>query len=327
VRIHSHLAALLVAATVPVTVFAEVTNNVFGPGGDVVLRRNNATENDGFMRIKTQSGDTENNGNDRIGLLKFDLSGLSEGINESIVRLEMPRGPSTGHPNNTFDPGVQLFLYGIPDGGDAENFDEATVTFANFPYATGSTSVTNPRPALDLTANGINDETAILLDTFMFNELSDAFDLVNFQSPELTAFLQADTNNIATFILGASQMNFAKTGVFVPDTGTEGTPLPPTLLTNVDVPLMGTDFNMSNGTDLADFEILRANYLTGTTFGQGDANLDGFVNHEDFFMWRTDYLMLGGNPALINFQAIPEPSTLSLVALAVIGTLRRARQR
>ena len=86
-------------------------------------------------------------------------------------------------------------------------------------------------------------------------------------------------------------------------------------------------WHAAKDTDLDDFEILRANYLTGATFEQGDANLDGTVDHEDFFMWRTDYLMLGGDPALINFQAIPEPSTLSLVALAVIGTLRRARHR
>ncbi|QDV71936.1 PEP-CTERM sorting domain-containing protein [Botrimarina mediterranea] len=326
-RISSHLATLMAVAAVPATLCAEVTNNVFGVGGDVVLRRNNTIENDGFLRIKTQSGDTETSGNDRIGLLKFDLSGLTEGVSESILRLELPRGVSSGHPSNNFDAGDQLFLYGIPNGGAEENFDEATVSFATFPYFTGGGSVVDPRPASDTTANGINDEVAILLDTFLFDEPSDAFDLVNFQSPELTAFLQADTNDIATFILGVSQTDPFKTAVFVSDTGTEGTPLPPTLLTNDDVPLMGTDFNMSNGTDLDDFEILRANYLTGATFEQGDANLDGTVDHEDFFMWRTDYLMLGGDPALINFQAIPEPSTLSLVALAVIGTLRRARHR
>jgi hypothetical protein len=49
-----------------------------------------------------------------------------------------------------------------------------------------------------------------------------------------TASGGAGANNTATFILTVSQSNATKTAVFVSDTGTEGTPLPPTLLTNSD---------------------------------------------------------------------------------------------
>ncbi len=231
------IVATLCLATLAQTASAEMLPNTFGNGGDVVLRRNNTVENDGFLRIKTQSGDTETHGNDRIGLLKFDLSGLSEPVTNAAVRLELPRGQSSGHSGNTYDAGDTLYLYGIPDAAADEDFDEATITFASSPYLTGSGSVTDPRPLTDTTPNGVNDDVAVLLDTYTFAATSDAGDLVDFQSSALTAFLQADTNNIATFILSVSQTDPFKTAVFVSDTGAEGTPLPPTLLTNANAPV------------------------------------------------------------------------------------------
>lgn len=80
-----------------------------------------------------------------------------------------------------------------------------------------------------------------------------------------------------------------------------------------------TDFNGVNGTDLADFDILRANYLTGTTNSVGDANFDGIVNHQDFFLWRTAYLGSGGSLADFSFDAVPEPATLLLMACITVG--------
>ena len=72
-----------------------------------------------------------------------------------------------------------------------------------------------------------------------------------------------------------------------------------------------TDFDGMNGTDIADFHILRNNYLTGTTKTQGDANGDMLVNHLDFFLWRTDFLAAGGSMAGISFL-VPEPATVWL---------------
>ena len=326
-NIKHRLAAILAVAVFAQWAGAEIVDNTAGIGGDVVVRRSGATENDGFLRIKNQSGDAENSGNDRIGLIKFDLTSLAESITAAIVRLELPRGASTGQAGNTFDPGETLFLYGIPDLAADENFNEATVTFANSPYMTGVGSVTDPRPGTDLTGNGVNDDLATLLDTFTFNAVSDAGDLVNFQSNELVSFLQADTNNIATFILTVSQSNATKTAVFVSDTGTEGTPLHPTLLTNADVPMGGTDFDMMNGTDIADFHILRANYLTGTTHAEGDANLDGIVNHLDFFMWRTDFLGGGGSAAGISWATVPEPASCIMMLAGLLSSLNVRRRR
>ncbi|QDU53900.1 PEP-CTERM sorting domain-containing protein [Aeoliella mucimassa] len=324
------LTAFLVAMAFAPMGQAETITNLAGIGGDVVVRRNNNTENDGFLRIKNQGGDGEASGNDRIGLLKFDLSSLSQPITAGGVQLELPRGASTDQVANTFDAGDILYLYGVADLATDENFDEAAVTFANFPYLTGAGSVTDPRPATDMTGNGVNDELVTLLDTYTFAAESDAGDLVTFTGGSLTSFLQSDTNDIATFILASSAtQNPFKTAVFVSDTGTEGTPLPPTLLTNGDVPMEGTDFNMMDGTTIEDFFILRDNYLTGTTFAQGDANLDGVVNHLDFYMWRTDYLSAGGSVSAINWApvAVPEPASSALVVLGTLGALLFARQR
>lgn len=232
------IAAAFCVLTVASPTLAEMLPNSFGVGDDVVIRRNNSgRENDGFLRIKTQSGDTENHGNDRVGLLKFDLSGLTEAITASALRLELPRGASNGFPNNTFDAGDTLYLYGVPDTGADEDFDESAINFASSAYMTGVGSVTDPRPVTDLTANGVNDDLVPLLATYTFAATSDAGDLVDFQSAALTSFLQADTNDIATFILAVSKGDVFKTAVFVSDTGTEGTPLPPTLLTNADAPV------------------------------------------------------------------------------------------
>jgi hypothetical protein len=90
-----------------------------------------------------------------------------------------------------------------------------------------------------------------------------------------------------------------------------------------------TDFDDLNGTNIADFHILRSNFLTGTTHAQGDANADGSVNHRDFFLWRSAFLGGGGNAAAIDWSSVPEPST-SLLVLSTSLTVvccRRAPRR
>jgi hypothetical protein len=319
------LAAMIIFAALTQQGAAEITNDVFGNGADVELKRLGATVNDGLLRIKNQSGSAENSGNDRVGLIKYDLSGLTQSINFAKVRFQMPRGASNSFPNNTFDAGETLYLYGVPESSASdENFNEATVTFANYPYLTGTGSVTVTRPVADTTGNGVNDTLVSLLGSITFTASTNAGDLIDFESSALTSFLQADTNDIATFLVSVSTSNAAKTAVFTSDTGTEGTPpTPPTLRTNIDV--VNTNFDGLNGTDLADFHILRANYLTGTTNAMGDANFDGTVNYRDFFLWRTVYLAGGGSGADFSFDAVPEPATLLLMACTAFGAFGFAR--
>jgi hypothetical protein len=82
------------------------------------------------------------------------------------------------------------------------------------------------------------------------------------------------------------------------------------------------DFNGDGFVDLADFDILRQNYLTSTAgVVDGDANGDSVVNHVDFFLWRTSFVAAGGSLADLN-NAIPEPPTSTgLSALLIVGAV------
>jgi hypothetical protein len=217
---------------------ADVVTTLAGNGDDVVVRRGSATENDAFVRLKNQSGILENNINDRVALLKFDLTLLSPGITAATVRLQMPRGASNSFPLNTFDAGETLFLYGVPDLAAGEIFNPGTVTFANFPYTTGTTSGSGTRPVADTTGNNVNDTLLPLLGTYTFAAVSNAGVIVDFSGTPLVSFLTADTNGIATFALTVSMSNATKTPVFNSDTATTLVnglpPILPSLLTNAD---------------------------------------------------------------------------------------------
>ncbi len=317
------LLGMIVLATLASSSSAATVNNSQGAGGNVVIRRNSVsepvpTDTGEFLRLKFHSGTAENNNNDRIGLLKFDLTSLpAEPINVATLRIHLPRGASSGQTNNRFDAGETLYLYGLPNGAAGENFslDPLQTLFVDNPYVTGAGSVSNPRPATDLTVNGVNDDLLPLLATYTFATNSDAGDFVNFQSNELTSFLQADSNDIATFMLTMRTIqDNAKTPVISAALAADPNHRP-TLRTNTDV--INTDFNNSGGTTIDDFNILRSNFLSGTTFAQGDANFDGKVDHADFYLWRTAFVTAGGSLEGLSL-AIPEPSSATLAGLLAV---------
>lgn len=314
------LLGMIVLATLANSSHAATVNNSQGAGGNVVLRRGSASEpvpadTGEFLRIKFQSGTAENNNTDRLGLLKFDLTSLpAEPITVASLRIHLPRGASSGQPNNRFDAGETLYLYGVPNGAAGEDFslDPLQTLFVDNPYVTGTGSVSNPRPAIDLTANGVNDDLLPLLATYTFANNSDAGDFVNFHSNELTSFLQADSNKIATFMLTMRTIqDFAKTPVISAALALDANHRP-TLRTNTNV--TNTDFNNSGGTTIDDFNILKSNFLSGTTLAQGDANFDGKVDHADFYLWRTVFVTAGGSLEGLSLS-IPEPSSAALAGL------------
>jgi len=76
-------------------------------------------------------------------------------------------------------------------------------------------------------------------------------------------------------------------------------------------PLPG-DANLDGKVDLSDFGILKQNFGTGTGTGraQGDFNADGQVDLSDFGILKENFGRAGA-------AAVPEPTTLSLITLAV----------
>jgi hypothetical protein len=92
------------------------------------------------------------------------------------------------------------------------------------------------------------------------------------------------------------------------------------------MPLLAGDVDGDGVVDLDDFAVIRDNFLS-TVEGRadGDLNFDRFVDWSDFRDWKTAFQAAGGNAA-----AIPEPSTVGLVLVAVatflLGIRRRRRE-
>jgi hypothetical protein len=84
------------------------------------------------------------------------------------------------------------------------------------------------------------------------------------------------------------------------------------------------DFDGNDVVDGADFLIWQRFVGTGTLQTQGDANGDGAVNGADLQIWRDAFGQPGVAAAV---GAIPEPSALALVGLAVLVIGGRRRER
>lgn len=127
------------------------------------------------MNVLNSNGITK----DRIAFIRFDLSGYTGGTVTSSSLIVQPfDGPTS----------AEFEVYGIQDLGADENFNEMTQTFANSPYG-------------DTTQDGSLDKTGLeLLGSFDVTSADFGTD-VTISSASLTAFLNNDTNDIATFVL------------------------------------------------------------------------------------------------------------------------------
>lgn len=99
------------------------------------------------------------------------------------------------------------------------------------------------------------------------------------------------------------------------------------------VPEPDADFDMDNDIDGSDFLIWQrgVGISSGATLGQGDANSNGIIDSEDLSIWEQQFdstpssasnLLAGVATAII-----PEPATLTLATLAMLGIGCHRRRR
>jgi hypothetical protein len=82
--------------------------------------------------------------------------------------------------------------------------------------------------------------------------------------------------------------------------------------------LANADFDDDGDVDGADFLTWQRGVGTAGTPSTGDADGDTSVDGDDLAIWETQF---GGSPA----SAVPEPTSMALILLALAGPLARAR--
>ncbi len=109
--------------------------------------------------------------------------------------------------------------------------------------------------------------------------------------------------------------------------GNAGTGGDPALFTSQGfLPIFTADFDIDGDIDGHDFLVWQRGFDSGSSQITGDANEDNFVDEEDLAIWQQQY-GAGGTPLVAANSAVPEPSSLLLVTLAIAGWTGIARNR
>lgn len=215
------------------------------------------------------------------GLIWFDISQdllngfVTGGANASSATLRFPitNDGSSGNMHR-----ITVDWLSITDGGN-------DITYNNFPGGPGIVEGVNATQNPSVMTGDVTGGTVHEIDV----------------TADVAAWAQGEPN----FGWGILPTGTNGAGVASFETAT-----PPELVLS-NLFLQDADFNSDGSIDLVDFNILADNFLTGTTFEQGDMTLDGAVNLSDFVAFRQVFNGQGGA------AAVPEPSSLLLLLLAL----------
>ncbi|MBX3435640.1 MAG: hypothetical protein KF847_20170 [Pirellulales bacterium] len=189
-------------------------------GDDWTIVRSGVTTENRIL-VKNTAGASNN---DRIGVAQF--SGYSLGpVTVASVRFDLERTAGV----NNFVAGESISLWGVPDLNPNENITQSV---------TWSTLTTNGiilGDASDGTNNNVMDSALAFLGSITFTGNTSG-DMIDFFGSAVTAFVQADTNNLMTFLLTAEgDTNVNNTPLFYnEDSAFIATEFYPSVMTNED---------------------------------------------------------------------------------------------
>lgn len=184
---------------------AEIITTADGSGADARVRLSLPNSNYGASEfVAIQNGDLTHA---RKTYLRFDLSSLG-GIDVSAAELQLtPNTPlSVGA-------GVTFNLFGLSDLDAGESWNEATITWNN-------------APANDTLSNTAVTSGATSLGLFSFTSDFQEGVPIGFSSTSIRDFLNADTNNLVTFILTGPQTAGSLNYTFGSKENTDEYPIP-----------------------------------------------------------------------------------------------------
>ncbi len=153
-----------------------------GPAADTYVYKDEPNDVHGTATgivVINDGGSAFSKGKDRLGVLRFDLSSITETVADANFVAR----------SDTID-SFEFQLWGINDANADENFDPNALTFNTFAHASNSN-------------DGSIDTTNL---TLLVDAVTDASDGSNdnlyvFSSTALVDFLNNDTNNIVSFVL------------------------------------------------------------------------------------------------------------------------------
>lgn len=158
---------------------------VLYPVADTYVHQGEPTNNFGSATsvvVANDGGTAQSKSKDRIGLFRFDLTDAPANVTSATLKLTAKA--STGNDDHGYE------IWAIPDGEADEAFDESTLTFNNFTYAS-----TAHDGSLDLS------QLTLLVSSTRDDDDGAQDEVYQFSSQALVDFINADTNKIITLIV------------------------------------------------------------------------------------------------------------------------------